>query len=427
MKSEDAASVGSGGKMQMRRILRIMAVVLVVAGVTVGGYFLWDQVTRVSTAELEQIVQRDGVPFEAGSIPDEIVDRLASHRVVLVGETHFLGEHTELTAELLRELHARGFRQFLFEWTQAADWALADFVNEGGLIPDWSTPNLLGDPIVLIRDFNRTLPEDERIEVHAIDIHLPDYGGTQSWLNYLGFRQLHGSQLRQNILPDLGPVAAFLQGNHDTYESHRVLLEALQTELEEGRSELVASWGEYWYNTVIEMVEVELRGVAVRAMRDSDYDESVRLREEAIKWLADRRIESMPHGTLINMGSTHAQKERLWGTEGIEWLGDYLVHESPATEGSVFVLWVPVAHIVAAQEDNYPDFDLAAASPGNELLRVMNRTWPDQLVFLPLDDDLFSKGRIPINASGEIYVTAPKRHYDAILLLPVANRVYLSD
>jgi hypothetical protein len=38
-------------------------------------------------------------------------------------------------------------------------------------------------------------------------------------------------------------------------------------------------------------------------MRESDYDESVRLREEAIKWLADRRIESMPHGTLINMGS----------------------------------------------------------------------------------------------------------------------------
>ena len=63
--------------------------------------------------------------------------------------------------------------------------------------------------------------------MHAIDVHLPDYGDTQSWLNYLGYRQLHGSQLTQNILPDLGPVAAFLQGDHDTYESHRVLLETL--------------------------------------------------------------------------------------------------------------------------------------------------------------------------------------------------------
>jgi hypothetical protein len=161
-------------------------------------------------------------------------------------------------------------------------------------------------------------------------------------------------------------------------------------------------------------------------MRESDYDESVRLREEAIKWLADRRIEGTPHGTLINMGSTHAQKERLWGTEDIEWLGDYLVHRSPATEGSVFVLWVPAAHVVSTPGSDIPDYDLEA-SPKNELLRVMNQTWPDQLVFLPLDDPLFSEGRIPLNSSGEIYVGAPKRHYDAILLLPLAHRVSSSD
>jgi hypothetical protein len=57
----------------------------------------------------------------------------------------------------------------------------------------------------------------------------------------------------------------------------------------------------------------------------------------------------------------------------------------------------------------------------------MNQTWPDQLVFLPLDDRLFSEGRIPINSSGDIYVTAPRRHYDAYLLLPIAQRVFLSD
>jgi hypothetical protein len=395
-------------------------------GVTVGGYFLWDRVTRVSPDELEQIVRRDGVPFEAGSIPDEVLDRLAAHRVVLVGETHFLGEHTEFTAELLSELHARGFRQFLFEWTQAADWALADFVKDGGLIPDWSTPNLLGDPIVAIRDFNRTLPESERIQVHAIDIHLDDYGGTKSWLNYLGFRELHGSQVVQRILPNPGPLTVFLQGDHDSYESHRILLEKLQVELEDGRSELAASWGDYWYDTVVEMVEVELRAVAVRAIRESDYDESVRLREEAIKWLADRRIESTPYGTLINVGSTHAQKEGLWGTDGIEWLGDYLVDGSPVAEGSVFALWVPAAHIESAPGSEFPDYDLEA-SPENELLRIMNQTWPDQIVFLPLDDPLFSSGRIPINSSGDIFVGAPKRHYDAILLLPLAHRVFAGD
>jgi hypothetical protein len=130
-------SVGSEWHKKMRKIMRTLAVVVVLAAILVGGYHLWEQVSRVSTAELEQIVQRDGVPFETQSIPDEILDRLASHRVVLVGETHFLREHREMMVELLRELHARGFRQFLFEWTQVADWLLADFVEDGGLEPDW--------------------------------------------------------------------------------------------------------------------------------------------------------------------------------------------------------------------------------------------------------------------------------------------------
>jgi hypothetical protein len=56
------------------------------------------------------------------------------------------------------------------------------------------------------------------------------------------------------------------------------------------RSRLVASWGEAWYDTVAEMVEVELTSIPIRALRESDYDESVRLREEAIKRLAGRIV-----------------------------------------------------------------------------------------------------------------------------------------
>lgn len=403
----------------MRRIGRILVIVIAVAGILVGGYFLWDQVTRVSTAELEQIVRRDVVPFDAQSIPDEVLDRLASNRVVIVGEFHFLREHRELIAELLRQLHARGFRQYLFEWTQAADWLLADFVNDGGLMPDWTPPHDIGGvAITAIRDFNRTLPENERIQVHAIDVHLPDYGGTDSWVYILGMVASH--------LPDQGPIAALLDGDHETYESHRSLLETLQAELQDGRSELVASWGEYWYNTVVEMVEVELRSVSIRAIRESDYDESVRLREEAIKWVADRRISSNPNGTLINFGNTHAQKEGLWGTEEIEWLGDYLAHKSQAAGGSVIALWVAAAHIVSVPGSGVPDYDLSA-SPKNETLRMVSQNWPDQIVFLPMDDPLFSDGRVPVNFSGDIFVSAPKRQYDALVLLPIAHRDFVGD
>ena len=58
-----------------------------------------------------------------------------------------------------------------------------------------------------------------------------------------------------------------------------------------------------------------------------------------MKRLADLRIAETGGGTVINVGGHHAQKSPLLGTE-LEWLGDYLVHESPATQGSVIVLSV---------------------------------------------------------------------------------------
>ena len=403
----------------MRKSSRALIVGVVVTGIVAIGYFLWDHLDRVSRTELEQVVQRDGVPFEMGSIPAEVIRRLASNRVVIIGEFHFLREHRELVAELLRDLHAEGFRQYLFEWTQAADWLLADFVNGGGLMPEWTPPHDIGgDVLTAIRDLHRTLPERERIQVHAVDVHLPDYGGTDGWVFIL--------RLLANHLPDPGPITAFLDGDHETHESHRALLETLQAELQKERPDLVASWGGDWYDTVVEMVEVELRSLPIRAIRESDYDESARLREEVTKWLVDRRISGNPGGTLINYGSTHAQKEGLWGTDGIEWLGDYLVHKSPTTRGSAITLWVAAAHIVSTPGSGNPDAALSV-SPTNELLRVMSQTWPEQSVFLPLDDPLFATGRVPVNVSGDIHVSAPQRHYDAVLLLPLAHRDFVGD
>ncbi len=399
----------------MRKIVRILAIILGIAALVAGGLYLWGRMTEVSTAELEQIVQRDSVPFDVQEIPDQVLDRLASHRVVVVGETHFLREHGDLMAELLRGLHARGFRQLLVEWAQVADWLMADYVNEGGLEPDWVPPGDIsaGALATAIRDFNRTLPESERIQIHGIDITLPDYGGAEAFLWSLGRLAQH--------LPDPGPLSQFPSGDYDTPEGQTAHVEALRAELAAGRSELVALWGQSWYGTVVEMVEVELDSIPVRALRESDYDKSVRLREDAIKRLTDRRLQSFPHGTLINVGSTHAQKKRLYGTE-IEWLGDYLVHRSQAADGSVIVLDVSAAHIVAVPGSGFPDYDLSA-SPRNELFRVMNQTWPDQIVFLPADDPLLSSGRVPINSEGTLYRGAPKQHFDVYVLLPSAHRV----
>lgn len=387
-------------------MMAISMVVSIVTSCSLGN--------KVSTAELEQIVQRDSVPFVMESIPDAVLDRLASQRVVLVGETHFLREHRELIVQLLSELHARGFRQLLFEWTRVADWLVDDFVLDGGLEPGWAPPlDIGGDMITAIRDFNRTLPENERIRIHPIDVTLQDYGGAESFLNSLGALTRH--------LPDPVPLSVFLQGDYDTPEKQKIQLDTLRTELNADRSDLIQSWGEHWYATVAEMVEVELTSVTIRATRESDYDKSVRLREDAIKQLVDSRLQDFPYGTLINIGSTHAQKERLWGTE-IEWLGDYLVNKSQAADRSVIVVLVSAAHIVSVPGSGIPDYDLKA-SPENELFRVMSEGWPNQIVYLPVDDPVFSTKRVIINNGGEIYAGALKRHFDVFVVLPLAHRV----
>jgi hypothetical protein len=374
------------------------------------------QVTEVSTTELAQVVERDGLAFSLQSIPEEVLDRLATSRVVIVGETHFLREHRQLVVELLRELHVRGFRQLLFEWTQAADWLLADFVEERGLEPDWQPPlSIGGDLLTAIRDFNRTLLDNERIQVHGIDVTLQDYGGAQSFLASLGRLTAH--------LATPGPLSAFLQGEYDTAGRQQQKLETLRSELEARRPELMASWGEYWYETVAEMVEVELASALIRAAREDHYDLSARLREDAMKQTADRRLEGYPHRTLINVGGSHAQKKRLKGTEQ-EWLGDYLVHKSEAVGGSAIVLVVTAARIVPATGALEPDYQLMA-SPENEIFRTMSEIWPDQTVFLPVDDPLFAADGVPMNFEGTIYVGAPKQHYDVFLLLPLAHRVPL--
>lgn len=403
----------------MRKIVKWIIVAAALTGLFFGGYFLWEQLTRAPAEELAVIVQRDGIPFEMEAFPAEMVDRLAENQVVLLGEYHFLREHRQLVAAMVTQLHARGFRQYLFEWTQAVDWLLADYVNDGGLAPDWTPPHDIGgQALTAIRDFNRTVPAAERIQVHGIDIHLDDYGGTAGWQGIMG--------LVAGYLPEPGPLAPFLEGDHSTFQGHTAQLEELQPALTAQRQALQEAWGQAWYQTVVEMVEVELWAVPMRAARQDDYDRSAALREAAIQRLADRRVAEADGGTVINFGTTHAQKEGAWGTDGVEWLGDYLAHRSPVTAGRVIAVQVAPAAIAAVPGSGYADTDLGG-SPDNELLRVINTRMPGQMVFLPLDDPLFLAGRVAYSHDGEVNASQLKRLMDAVILLPAAQRDYTGD
>lgn len=379
----------------------------------IAGLLGCSDLTEVSTADLAPVIQRDGIPFVLPIIPDAVLDRLSANKLVIVGETHLISEHRGMMAAMIRTLHTRGFRQLLLEWPHMADWIVNDWVQDAGRGPEWTPPTwLYGDLITAIRDFNRSLPLEERFEVRGIDVNLSDYGGASDFKGSM--------RALAERLADAGPVETFLQGAYDTPERQADRLQTLRSALDARESELTAVWGAAWYETVAEMVEVELASVSVRALREDHYDLSVRLREDVMKRLADLRLEGHSRSSLINVGGNHAQKTYLQGTEQ-EWLGDYLVHRSRAVGGPVIVLSVTPARIVNSA-GTVTTYDIMDASPENELFRLMNETWPDQIVFLPADDPVFLDG-VPMNSEGTIRVSAPKRHYDVFVLLPLAHRI----
>jgi hypothetical protein len=393
---------------------KITLIVVVVLGLIVLGC------SPINRTELVPIVARDSVPFDLELIPAEVIDRLSDYQVIIVGETHLIREQQQFTAGLIRALHAEGYRQLLLEWPHLADWVLSEYAVDGVRRPEWWEPpiNMLGDLITTIRNFNLTLPENERIAVRAIDMNLDEYGGADQFFSSLG-------GVSQQ-LPDPGPLETFLQNDYGTSNAQEIALMTLQQDLNNRRSELVELWGKKWYETVLEMVEVESDSIPIRNARVDNYDSSVRLREDVIKKLCDRRIVSIENGTVIHIGANHAQKERFKGTSQ-EWLGDYLVNRSTAINGRVFVMSVVPSRITADFDTDLPDFDLLDASPENELFRIISETWPERVVFLPFDDPIFVTTSVSMNYEGKIYVATPKRHYDAVVVLPVAYRIQLIE
>jgi len=371
----------------------------------------------VTVDELSAVVERDGVAFEGAMIPAEILVRLAENRVVLLGETHHLREHWAFVAELLSELHDDGFRQLLIEAPQMVGWLLDDYVQGGLFAPEWEPPPFYEWRLSAIRAFNENLAPDERIHVRGIDVNEEWYGGAGS------FQSLLEWPVEQ--LPTPGPVDVSLRADYAgaTPEAQTEAIEGLLASLEADRSTLVESWGADWYDQVVEMAEVELASIDVRAERREDDNDGARAREEIIKQLVDKRVAECSCGTVINIGGHHAQKSHLMGTEQ-EWMGDYLAHQSTVVDGSIIVVGFSSARTELEPGAGGTPFDiLESASPDNEVLRLMAETWPGPTVFLPLDDPLFSDRRVAYNSEDVIYATSLNEQYDAIIQYGLAYRM----
>lgn len=371
----------------------------------------------VTADELRAVVERDGLTFNASSIPpEEILGRLADHDVVLFGETHHLREHWNLVSIMLGGLHRHGFRQLLVERPHMNDWLIDDYVLGGELAPDWVPPPYFDRRFTAIRELNATLPPDEKIHVRSIDANEDHSGGARD------FQILFDMLL--TALPSPTGVDVTLRPGYPNAspDQQHSAMDELTRAIEENRAALLDSWGPFHLDHVTEMVEIEAASIDIRQERKDDDDAAARTREDLIKKLVDRRVSEAPGGTVINIGAHHAQKSHLMGTDQ-QWLGDYLAHESPTVDGSVIVVGFTAARIELEPGAGGTPFDVEDTSPDNEILGLLAATWPESDVFLPLTDQMFTERTVAYNSEETIYVTQLGDQFDALIQYGLAHRM----
>ncbi len=398
----------------MRRMSRTGLTPLATAGITLllGACSPND----IARADLAAVVDRDVVAFSNDALPEPLLTRLASSRVVVFGELHQNSDHYAFLSALVVALHSHGVRQLLMEFPHAWDWTLIVAVEEGS-VPGWErrNPNIGGALIDAVCRFNAGLPKDERIRVRAFDANQPGYGGAKDFAS--AFASLAARLPEGDALA--APLASY-PGEPD--ERRLATLEALRASIVGDRSRYEALWGAGWLEVVLETLEIERASVPIRRLWADQEDLAIDLREDVMKELCDRRIREVTGKTVINTGLNHAQKQRLRGTSQ-EWLSDYLVHRSPVAAGMTETVAVVPARGEAYVSGKVSTFDLTQTSPDDELLRLMGESTGWSPAFLALDDPLFDRDQIPINFHDEVRVCAPKRHFDAFVLLPESHLI----
>ena len=364
--------------------------------------------------ELEPIVRRDAVVASEGYLPASMIARLASYRVIAVGEgRHHVPAYERVVTYLLLALHEAGARQLLIEMPHAYDGEANAYVLGERFYISAVLMQYAGLELRALRDFNRDLPTEERIAVRAIDVN-----HELSLYTYV-LNQMAAELALAGVPTDvLAPVLGRELAGADAFR-----VEAVYAELLAQSDELVAAWGQDTYDQILEMTWVQEESIRIKSGWESDYARSHAERERIMKELVERRLAEVGDAiTILHVGANHIQREHLMGIE-TEWVGGYLAERSPSASGETYLLYLTAATGCYKGDDgSVVRFKVGGMRATAELLDVLAATASAQDpgwdgAFLPLDDPRFASSPAEVNYSGVRYTHIPKRQFDGYLLL----------
>jgi hypothetical protein len=359
-------------------------------------------------AAVEPVVARDAVLFDRGAIPDAMAASLASARVVLLGETHYVQEHQELLVALIPRLHAAGFRLLLQEQMHATAWAGEEYAQ---LRSDALPVEVAAFDRTLLdglRAFNATQPEADRLHFVGFDMN----HWTGIFPAYL--------RLFQERFGNVPQLDGLLAAQPDS-AAYAAALRDLPSSLAAGAAALTAAIGADRFAQLLDLVDVEARSLALRGSSDFAPRE-VLIRERIVKTLAS----SGGARVAVNCGAAHAQKASGMGPLA-EPVGAWLASHPEAYGGDSSRLR-SVAFLGARGElkDHFYDvttrrFDVIAEAPENDLVRILAERAGAREAWLPFSDPLFSSEDVEFDAAGALVVARPVALFDALVLYPVVT------
>lgn len=315
---------------------------------------------------LKKVIDDKGVIFSKDNFPKELIEILNTKKVVVLGEyRHYSQEHQEFLSGLVKELHQFGFHQVLQELLHAHSWLAEDYVI--GEID--SLPEVIKyfdfEYLEQIRNFNKDLPENERVIVKYVDMNHWEEAFIDSIKLMESVVDTHGLF---DDLKDLDPKS-------DKYYEE---LTNLKSNLQTYRKKLT----DKWYERMEEMIEVEMKSFKLRAV---EYDPA--LREEIIIDLCKKHL-SEKNLSILNFGSDHARKKRLdEPDEDYQLLGEFITENYNSYHIGFIGIKGEIKHTFRDLE--IVKFNLLKEEKEGKLFRIIGEKQGNSNMFLPLDGPVF--------------------------------------
>ena len=349
-------------------------------------------------------------PFDGTehSIPEPVVQALADHRIIVLGESHYSQEHQEFVSALLPRLYEHGVTHFAVE-SQHANGPLYDMYVKGAdiVIPD-EYLNLDRVWLDAARAFNAELSNENRPLMTFAAIDMNHWPGTyrDSMFLYLTYHD-HDTLAETflNMVRSSDPEA-YQEG----VRSFARFVRDSDTGISNGLSPDVRQ-------TLIDAAEIEIRSVTVRSVWNDETREAI-ITDNTMRVMSDVKADGR---LVLNVGRWHAQNTPIWPhRQKHPWVAERLKHRFGEGE----VVTVACFAVEGVKKPTFRSservsFDLMTDSRRPHLARaIARRTGPEEIAFFDMHTLPTDRTTRVVYGPGERASVRAGEQFDALFIYP---------